>query len=95
MSDPNDGFYMLFAPAGTVELQAGTHCAIGLLLNEDDDEIIIAGKDDQLLEMVDDVRTARNVIYLAKEQKPNATIEELIDALNYYADNDAFIFYGD
>lgn len=39
-------------------------------------------------------RLAQDVVRVAREDKPDATAEELIQALEYYLDHDAYIDFG-
>ncbi len=87
-----DGHYFLYAPAGIVTLREDMEAAIILeSWWRDEDDPLPEFALEHGLEPAYEIRMAQRVIAAAKRQKPEVTVSELISALNYFMDYDAFL----
>lgn len=91
IENPKDGSYLLYAPHNTLFLSEAMSCAIMFVLWEED--VTEIGREYEL-EAVYDISDAQHVIDVALKDKPDASKHDLIEALNYYMDNDAFIDFS-
>lgn len=90
--DAEDGHYYLYAPAGIAALKEDMEAAIILESRwKEDDDPLPEFALERGLEPACDISLAQDVIIATKSQKPEANTSELILALNYFLDHDAFL----
>lgn len=94
IEDPGEGFYMLYAPRDTVLLAEDMRVAVILSLREEDEQFLPEIARAKNLEPACDIRDVQNVLEVAREDKPDASIADLVKALNYYLHNDAFMDFS-
>lgn len=90
--NPKDGSYVLYAPAGVEHISEDMEAAIILEPKwwEEDDPLPEFALEHNL-EPACEITLAQDVIVSAKRQKPEVTNSELIAALDYFLEHDAFL----
>jgi hypothetical protein len=93
---PMHQMYVLYGPEGTIRFAENMLAAVLIEsgYSEENDPLPEFAVKHQL-EPVAHISLVQDVIVSAKEQKPSVTIAELIDALNYFFDYDAFMEFED
>lgn len=91
VSNPPEGFYLLYAPIGTMLLEETTKCAVILSLHEEEINYVPEIAQKHSLEAVYILSDVKHVIEAALQDKTDATHSDLVRALNYYLYNDAYI----
>lgn len=91
IEDPTDGFYMLYAPNGSINLPASTECFIFLCLYDIEDEFEIPMALENMVEPAIEVHMIKRIMRIASSQKSDLSKGDLVNAINYYLDNDAFL----
>jgi hypothetical protein len=88
--DPSEvGCYMLYARDDL--LDENSWCAIILSFHEEDEDFVPQVAEEKNLYPLAILTQVQSVIRVAYRDKPQANSAELVKALNYYLDNDAFL----
>lgn len=88
-----NSIYMIYVPKNTDDLTSGMNVYIGDVpdFDDDDNEILPKSVIDLGLEVGYMREHFQDVVDLAYKQKPSASIEEIIQCLNHYANFDDFL----
>jgi hypothetical protein len=90
---PMDGAYLLYVSKDSDDFELDTPCAIVFSSNEDDDDFVppeIQSLGIVAVAILEDVKDAMQVAF---RERPSATASELLRAIKYFLDNDAFISF--
>jgi hypothetical protein len=91
ISDLPEGYYAIYMAHFDAALTEDLWSAIILFLDEDDDDFVPDEARERNMLSIVDVRTAQSVVRVALVDKPDASKADLVAALDYYTDHDAFI----
>jgi hypothetical protein len=88
-----DSIYMVYVPDGTDDLSVGMQVYVGDVpdFDEDGNEVFPDFVSDNGLEVGCKRDQFQDVIDLAYRQKPDASIDEVVECLNHYAEYDDFL----
>lgn len=92
IKDTDEGSYLLYTRDDNLPITGGTQCAIILFLEEDADDYIpdIALEKHLPLGIIT-VRELQQIILVACEDKPGLEADDLIRAMIYYLNHDAYL----
>jgi hypothetical protein len=91
IEDPADGFYMLYAPKDSINLPPDTECFIFLCLYDVEDDFEIPMALEAGVEPAIEVNMIKRITQIAYSQKSDLSKDDIVNAINYYLDNDAFL----
>jgi hypothetical protein len=91
IEDPTDGFYMLYAPQNATKLDPNTECFIFLSLYDDEDDFELPMATEKEMEPAIEVDMIKRIMQKAASQKSDLTKDDLVNAIKYYLNNDAFL----
>jgi hypothetical protein len=91
ITDPPEGLYLIYVVNDDLPLTEDCWSAIILFLDEDDDAFVPDEARERNMLSIVSVSIAQRVVRVALEDKPDASKADLVAALDYYTDNDAFI----
>ncbi|ALK30272.1 DUF7716 domain-containing protein [Burkholderia plantarii] len=91
--EDRDSIYMVYVPDGTDDLSVGMQVYVGDVpdFDEDDNEVFPDFVGNNGLEVGYRRDQFQDVIDLAYRQKPTASIDEVVECLNHYAEYDDFL----
>lgn len=93
--EPEGGFYALYVAENTTQLTKDMTCTVIFESDEDEETYVSEFAKANHLATVVDLRLALHVMDVAKCDKSDLNVQDLVDALNYYLDNDAFIQFDE
>ncbi len=93
--EPEGGFYALYVVEDAKHLTENMTCAVIFESDDDEQSYISEFAKVNRLGAAADLWLVRDVIEAAKSKEPNLTVQDLVDALNYYLDNDAYIQFDE
>src|SRR5689334_4408373 len=91
VKNPKDGGYDLYAPQGVMSLDENMEAAVILMLTDDSDDYMPDFAVEHKLVAVAIYQDVISVVRVARRDKPAATPSDLVAALNYYLDHDAYL----
>lgn len=94
ISDPPEGIYMIYVAHVGAELTEDRWSAIMLFLHDDDDDFVPDEARERNMLYIAHVSLAQRVVREARRDKPDASKADLVAALAYYLDHDAFIDFS-
>ncbi len=86
--------YTLYVPEGALVLDEHMPCAVLLTTGNEPAGYVPPFARNHRLEAAVDVQLVREIVDHARMQKPVLTGADVVEALNYYLDNDAFFDFG-
>jgi hypothetical protein len=91
--EDRESIYMIYVPKNTDDLEVGMNVYVGDVpdFDENDNEVLPASIASHGLEVGYMREHFQDVVDLAYKQKPSASIEEIIQCLNHYAEHDDFL----
>ena len=92
IEDPSDGCYMLYAQDD--HLVEGTWSAVILSRHEEDEDFVPSVATEKNLYPIAILTDVQSVVRVAYRDNPTIGSADLVRALNYYLDNDAFIDFS-
>src|SRR5688572_26274668 len=92
IDDPPEGFYVIYVTNDDLPLTEDRWCAI--FLESLYEEVIPDEARERNMLSIIDVTHAQSVVREALRDKPDASKADLVAALDYYTDHDAFIDFS-
>ena len=95
--EPENAFGTLYVSEGEDEssLNEVTFCAVLLITNEDAMEYVPEFAQKNNLQVLMDLWLAKDIVKQARSRKPDASTYDLVLAIKYYLNNDAYISYDE
>jgi len=89
--DPIDGFYVLHVPIEGDTIDENTMCSVILSYHTEDEIFMSLFAAEHGLIPYCEVSLAQHIIQAAKQEKPNVSLPEIVKAIDYYLEHDAFM----
>lgn len=91
--NPGDGFYVLHVPIEGDIIDENTECFIILSYHIEDEKFMSLFAEKHGLNPYCEVSFAQHIVQAAKQEKPNILPADLVRALEFYIEHDAFMHF--